>query len=131
MLMLYTYNVMILVEEWPPSHNYSFDRIFSIIADTKDDRRAILENRFDICGEGSDLIKHVLISARALTLDEISLLETTTRHNRTPPRLYLLYVKNTDSTLARYPRIVTTEYVSVGLRRSAPSLSCAVSFCED
>jgi hypothetical protein len=131
MLMLYTYNVTILMEEWQPFHTRSFDRIFSIVADTKDDRRAILEGRFDTFGEGSDLFRSVLISARALTLDEIALLEESAWDDRTAPRSYLLYIKDSDSTLARSPRIVTNEYVSVGLRISSSPSSCGVSFCED
>jgi hypothetical protein len=131
MLMLYTYNVTIMIEEWHPSYNHSFDRMFSIVADTKDDRRQILEDRFDIFGEGSEVIKNVLISARALTLDEIALLEESAWHDRTAPRSYLLYVKNSDSTLASYPRIVKTEHVSVGLRRSSSLSPCGVSFWED
>ncbi len=115
MMMLYTYKLTISHWSYHPSDAFTFDRMYSIIADTSHDRRTILNERFNELDDVPSLIRSVLIAARVLTRQEIKLLEAADwrDHSVQPP--YLLYVKDHEFSLARQPRLVTQEYRSAFL----------------
>lgn len=85
MLMLYTYEITVFDDEFDAS--YSLTRV--IVAETEDDRMELLRHS-ESCARRSTITRHVLVSARALTVHEVSLLDDAMLTGVRAP-LYLTY----------------------------------------
>ncbi|HTF63667.1 MAG TPA: hypothetical protein VK638_13280 [Edaphobacter sp.] len=86
MLMIYDYRATVLLED-SPQRAESFDH--AIVADTSDHRGTVLRQSFE-CVKGCTLSHTSLLSARALTLREISLIAGTTLKAHPVPGIRLM-----------------------------------------
>jgi hypothetical protein len=86
MLMIYDYRVTVSLED-SPQRTDAFDH--AIVADTSDNRSAILRHSLE-CVKGRTLTRACLLSVRALTLREISLITGTALNARPVPGIRLV-----------------------------------------
>jgi hypothetical protein len=103
MLMLYTYRATILNKELDLS--YSGD--YSVVADTRDDRIALLRRSLHDPFAVS-VVRHILIGARSLTLREVSLLDEAMRITLGEQCLYMTHptvIRSRAGAPANPPRI--------------------------